>query len=98
MVEQTDARPFLQSSAQSLWAGAERRADELVALLRRDLAERGINAAVSRSPNGTHPTVVRMDAWIPAGVRGGGRGSRTVRRVSLTLTCRVLPPEGAPQT
>jgi hypothetical protein len=84
-----DARPFLRASDESLWAAAERGADELVQVIRDELARRNINAAVTRSPNGTHPTVVRMDAWIPPGIKSAT--GRTVRRISLTLTTRILP-------
>lgn len=84
-----DARPFLRASADSLWAKAEGTADEFVASIRAELARLNINAAVTRTPNGTHPTVVRMDAWIPPN-KGSALG-RTVRRISLSLTCSVRP-------
>jgi hypothetical protein len=84
-----DARPFLRASDESLWAAAERAADELVLVIKDELARRNINAAVTRSPNGTHPTVVRMDAWVPPGVTSAT--GRTVRRISLSLTTRILP-------
>jgi hypothetical protein len=84
-----DARPFLRASSDSLWAKAEGTADNFVASIRDELAKLNINAAVTRTPNGTHPTVVRMDAWIPPS-KGSPLG-RTVRRISLTLTCGVRP-------
>lgn len=90
-MELQDARPFLQVSEDSLWAVAERNADEIVSQLKASLVHRKINAAVTRSPKGTHPVVVRLDAWIPksSGARSGA--TRTVGRISLTFTCQIQP-------
>lgn len=84
-----DARPFLRASANSLWAKAELAADDFVAAIREELSKQGVDAAVTRSPNGTHPIVVRLDAWIPPDIPSSL--GRTVRRVALSITSRVLP-------
>lgn len=84
-----DARPATRVSSATIWREAVALRDQFYDRLNAFLSDQGVRALVTRSPNGSYPVWVRLEAWMPT---SGGEGATDERiRAELQLTIDVKP-------
>ncbi len=90
-----DVRPVHRVSDDTIWGEAASQRDACYDAIRQTLAERGIEALVTRSANGIYPAWVRVEAWLP---QKSGAGADPRLRTTLELSFAVRPYREHPVT
>ena len=92
-----DGRPVHRVSDDTIWGEAAARRNACHDAIRQALAERGVEALVTRSANGIYPAWVMAEAWLPQA--SGADGAADPRlRTTLQLSFAVKPYREHPVT
>ena len=93
--EAIDVRPVHRVSDETIWGEAAERRNACYDAIRQALAERRIEALVTRSANGIYPAWVRVEAWLP---QAAGAAADPRLRTTLELSFAVKPYREHPVT
>lgn len=92
-----DGRPIHRVSDDTIWRDAAALRNSCHDAVRRALAERTIEALVTRSANGIYPAWVKVEAWLPQ-ASGAGAFADPRLRTTLELSFAVRPYREYPVT
>ena len=92
-----DGRPIHRVSDDTIWGEAAAERDACHDAIRQALAERRIEALVTRSANGIYPAWVKVEAWLPQAA-GAGSSADPRLRTTLDLSFAVKPYREHPVT
>ena len=95
--EAIDVRPVHRVSDETIWGEAAALRDACHDAIRQALAERRLEALVTRSANGAYPAWVRVEAWLPQAA-GTGPAADPRLRTTLDLSFAVKPYREHPVT
>ena len=95
--EAIDVRPVHRVSDETIWGEAARQRDACHDAIKQALAERRIEALVTRSANGIYPAWVKVEAWLPQAA-GAGVSADPRLRTALDLSFSVKPYREYPVT
>ncbi len=93
--EAIDVRPVHRVSDDTIWGEAAAQRNACYDAIQLTLADRGIEALVTRSANGIYPAWVRVEAWLPQKSRAGADPRL---RTTLDLSFAVRPYREHPVT
>ncbi len=93
--EAIDVRPVHRVSDETIWGKAAERRNACHDAIRQALAERRIEALVTRSANGIYPAWVKVEAWLP---QAAGAAADPRLRTTLELSFAVKPYREYPVT
>ena len=85
-----DVRPVHRVSDDTIWGAAATQRNACYDAIRQVLAERGLDALVTRSANGIYPAWVKVEAWLPQKSAAGASADPRLR-TTLELTFEVKP-------
>ncbi len=88
--EIANARPVHRLSDDTIWDEAAGLRDACQEAIKQALAAAGIDALVTRSPHGTYPTWVRVEAWLPQTMAKDAPADPRLRTI-LELRFEVKP-------
>ena len=92
-----DVRPVHRVSDDTIWGVAAGQRNACYDAIQRTLADRGIDALVTRSANGIYPAWVKVEAWMPQ-TSGGNAVADARLRTTLELSFEVRPYREYPVT
>ena len=92
-----DVRPVHRVSDDTIWGVAAGQRNACYDAIQRTLADRGIDALVTRSANGIYPAWVKVEAWLPQ-TSGVNTAADARLRTTLELSFEVRPYREYPVT
>jgi hypothetical protein len=90
MTSMVNARPVHHVSDHTIWGEATLLQSACHDAIKRALADCAIDALVTKSANGVHPSWVKVEAWLPERPANGGAADRRLR-TELELRFDVKP-------
>ncbi len=92
----TDIRPEHRVSSHTAWTQAIAWREDIAALISAELEQHKLKGNILRSPNGTYPVWIRLDAWLPVEAGEVSKVQDTRVRASLQFTIDIRPYHSKP--